>query len=77
MRTHKKTPVDFRLTYMGGNNQSSNIARYAMGHETWSKGGKSGWTVKNGKRIVVNPKHAEEKGHSKIIILLADDIHGR
>ena len=77
MRTHKKTPVDFRLTYMGGNNQSSNIARYAMGHESWSKGGKSGWTVKNGKRIVVNPKHAEEKGHSKIIILLADDIHGR
>ena len=77
IKTHKKTPVDFRLTYMGGNNQSSNIARYAMGHETWSKGGKSGWTVKNGKRIVVNPKHAEEKGHSKIIILLADDIHGR
>ena len=25
----------------------------------------------------VNPKLAEEKGHSKIIILLADDIHGR
>lgn len=24
-----------------------------------------------------NPKLAEEKGHSKIIILLADDIHGR
>lgn len=59
MRTHKKTPVDFRLTYMGGNDQSSNIADYAMGHETWSKGGESGWTVKNGKRIVVNPQHAD------------------
>ena len=47
-------------------------------------GGKGSSGSKSGKApnkldpyLGVNPKLAEEKGHSKIIILLADDIHGR
>lgn len=59
IKTHKRKHVDFRITYMGGNDQHTNIRDSAMKNTKWSKGGKAGWTLKNGKRIVDNPKHGD------------------
>ena len=51
--THKSTPVDFRLTYLGGNNQANNITAKGLDHSNWNK--KGSWTWKNGKKMALNP----------------------
>ena len=51
--SHKSTPVDFRLTYLGGNNQANNITKKGLDHSNWNK--KGSWTWKNGKKMALNP----------------------
>ena len=58
IKTHKSIPVDFRLTYMGGNNQQSNVSDLGREHEHWHKKG-SKWTLKNGKKIITHASQGD------------------